>query len=577
VFCQRPLKFIVHAPVQSPTDEEGAPMSEAKTEGAARASSPGEEGSSGDGVWVGPEADADDAAPGGRFDRLRRPLLVNGVIGLALAVVVALIVWSVRGDAGEATQSTAQTSTVDTGEVTATVSANGNVAAGSTVEASFEAGGGVVRKIYVEPGEKVRRGQALARVDQTSARQSLATARAQLVSAQAAYATTVQGQTAQEQALDATSVQQAQVTVSSAQQNVANAQQTLALTRQQQEANVRRAEQSVADAQQAAQEARRAYRRDPSVENEQALQTAEDALAAARSTLATTRATRTSSIVQAQQQVETQQQALRSAQASLSSTRASVAVNQQPARDGEVESAQAQVESAEVTVQEALTAVDQTVLRAPVAGTVATVSGTVGESSTASGSSGSTDTSTGTETSATSDSSSGGGFVTLTDTRTLQVTADVAEADIAEVQLGQPVTLTLSASGREIDGQVTGVDVVETVTNNVVEYGVTVTLDRSNGVKLGQSTQVVITTGTKEGVVRVSSSALTTVGDTTTATVQAADGTTSTVPVVTGLEGDGYTEVLDGLSDGDVVVLADQGEQPTEFTFPGGGGLGGIG
>jgi hypothetical protein len=228
-------------------------------------------------------------------------------------------------------------------------------------------------------------------------------------------------------------------------------------------------------------------------------------------------------------------------------------------------------------VREALTTLDQTVLRAPVAGTVAAVNGTVGESSSAaSGSSGSSDASTGTDTSGSSTSSSGGGFVTRTDTRTLQVTADVAEADIADVRVGQSVSLTLSASGREIDGQVTGVDVVETVTNNVVEYGVTVTLDRRTGVKLGQSTQVVITTGSRDGVVRVSSSALTTVGDSTTATVRAADGTTSTVPVVTGLEGDGWTEVLDGLSDGDVVVLADQGDQSAEFTFPG-GGLGGIG
>ncbi|MFA6576898.1 MAG: HlyD family efflux transporter periplasmic adaptor subunit, partial [Nocardioides sp.] len=164
-----------------------------------------------------------------------------------------------------------------------------------------------------------------------------------------------------------------------------------------------------------------------------------------------------------------------------------------------------------------------------------------------------------------------------TGTDALQVTADVAEADIADVQVGQEATVTLSASGKETTGIVTAVDAIETVTNNVVEYGVTVTLGESKGVRLGQSTQVVVTTGSKQGVVRVSASALTTVGGNTTATVQVADGTTSTVQVVTGLEGDGYTEILSGLQDGDTVVLPEQAAAPTGFTFPGGGGLGGIG
>ena len=130
---------------------------------------------------------------------------------------------------------------------------------------------------------------------------------------------------------------------------------------------------------------------------------------------------------------------------------------------------------------------------------------------------------------------------------------------------------------RTLDATVTAVDAIETVTNNVVEYGVTVTLDDVKGVKLGQSTQVVVTTGSSQGVLRVSSSALTTIGDRTTATVQHDDGTTSTVAVTTGLEGDGFTEVLDGLAEGDLVVLPQQADASGGFTFPGGGGLGGLG
>ena len=45
--------------------------------------------------------------------------------------------------------------------------------------------------------------------------------------------------------------------------------------------------------------------------------------------------------------------------------------------------------------------------------------------------------------------------------------------------------------------------------------------------------------------------------------------------VETGLEGDSETEVLSGLSAGDVVVLPEQAGGGAGFTFPGGGGLGG--
>lgn len=163
----------------------------------------------------------------------------------------------------------------------------------------------------------------------------------------------------------------------------------------------------------------------------------------------------------------------------------------------------------------------------------------------------------------------------------LEVTADVAEADISDVEVGQVASITLSANDAAYDGVVTAVDTVETVTNNVVEYGVTVQLDKAKEVRLGQTSQVEITTGSKESVLRVSSSALTTIGNQTTATVQHDDGTTGTVVVTTGLQGDSYTEILDGLSRGDVVVLPQQDSSSGGgFTFPGGGipggGIGGA-
>ncbi len=160
--------------------------------------------------------------------------------------------------------------------------------------------------------------------------------------------------------------------------------------------------------------------------------------------------------------------------------------------------------------------------------------------------------------------------------RTLEVTADVAEADIDSVKVGQPVAVTLSADDKRLTGTVAEVADASTVTNNVVEYAVTVRLDRTKGVKLGQTAQLVVTTGEKQSVVRVSSSALTTIGNTTTAEVRGSDGSTVTRQVTTGLEGDTFTEIISGLGAGDVVVLPTQSTTgSTGFSFPGGGPVGG--
>jgi multidrug efflux pump subunit AcrA (membrane-fusion protein) len=474
----------------------------------------------------------------------RTGLILNGAIVAALLLVAAATVWTVRGG-NEKPVSTAQTVRVDTGEVTATVSANGNVASGSTLNVDFQSNSGIVRSILVKEGDKVAKGQILATVDSTSASQGLEKALAQLDSAEAAYETATQGETDEEEEKDKRSVDQAKESVESAKE-------TLALTEKQQNAAVASAEQRLADA-------KNTYSANPTAENKQAVTSAESALTSAKNS-------RDSAVLQAQQQVD-------SAQASLDSTKANVKVNQEDPKEGSVKSAEAEIRNAKAGVAEARTTLDETNLRAPIDGTVAQINGTVGEAYSArqenSSSSSSGDSGSSTST------SGGGGFITLTGADSLQVTADVAEADIADVRIGQSATVTLSASGKEVTGKVTAIDTVETVTNNVVEYGVTVALDSTSGIKLGQSTQVVITTDSKSDVLRVSSSALTTIGQRTTATVRQKDGTTRTAVVVTGLEGDDYTEILSGLSAGDTLEVPKQGSSSGGFTFPS-GGLGGI-
>jgi hypothetical protein len=184
-----------------------------------------------------------------------------------------------------------------------------------------------------------------------------------------------------------------------------------------------------------------------------------------------------------------------------------------------------------------------------------------------------------------SSSSSSTGFITLVDLTSLQVTADVAEADAASVADGQQATVTFSATSQTVQGTVTQVAVSGTTSNNVVQYPVTVTLDSvPTGAKPGASVSVVITTGSKDNVLEVPTAAITTVGNLHTATVLD-NGQQSTVQVGVGLVGNATDEITSGLTEGQTVVLTSttSTSATTNGGFPGFGGggagrrLGGLG
>jgi macrolide-specific efflux system membrane fusion protein len=152
----------------------------------------------------------------------------------------------------------------------------------------------------------------------------------------------------------------------------------------------------------------------------------------------------------------------------------------------------------------------------------------------------------------------------------------VAEADAANVHVGDRATVTFSALDRTAQGRVTSIDLQDTVSNNVVEYGVTVTLNGApHQIRLGQTASVSIVTGVARNVLTVPSSAVTTTGNTSTVTVEE-NGQQSVRPVQVGFVGDSTTEITSGLSEGDVVVVS-TGTGGTGFTFPGGGVPGGFG
>lgn len=120
----------------------------------------------------------------------RRALVVNGVLAVLLVGGAGVAFASLTGGpAGEVAPPTAR---VGRGSVIATVSASGAVESARTRSLSFGATG-TVKKIYVEAGEKVAKGQVLARLDDTAAREALDAAKASLNVAYDTDTSTAQG------------------------------------------------------------------------------------------------------------------------------------------------------------------------------------------------------------------------------------------------------------------------------------------------------------------------------------------------------------------------------------------------
>jgi HlyD family secretion protein len=248
---------------------------------------------------------------------------------------------------------------------------------------------------------------------------------------------------------------------------------------------------------------------------------------------------------------------VQTAESSLAQAQASLNLKLAGPTSQDVVIAQAAVDQAAGQLEQARANLAAAVLTAPYDGTVSALGGAVGEQV-----------------------GSGVALVTLVDTRQVRVDVVVDETDIAKIQPGQAVNLTLDAlPGQRIPGAVAVIAPVGTVTQGVVNYSVQIQVDRSRaqGIRPGMTASAQIVTESKEDVVAVPNRALRTQGRTRTVEVLDADGKTSTRQVQTGLANDQMTEVLNGLQAGDRVVLPVTTAASTNARVPGFGGPGGPG
>lgn len=142
-----------------------------------------------------------------------------------------------------------------------------------------------------------------------------------------------------------------------------------------------------------------------------------------------------------------------------------------------------------------------------------------------------------------------------------RVTIDVPLSVRALVAPGVPARVGQLATPASLDGQVTGVSVLSGTGGSPSYETVVVTDDPGQTLRAGSWADVTLTLARASDVLTVPSSAVTKVTD-TTATLEvvgaALDQTAETVTVVTGRTGGGRVEIVSGLADGQLVVLADR-------------------
>ena len=145
--------------------------------------------------------------------------------------------------------------------------------------------------------------------------------------------------------------------------------------------------------------------------------------------------------------------------------------------------------------------------------------------------------------------------IIIGDLSTLKAQVEVNEVDIANVSIGQKVSLTFSAiDGLASTGKVEKMDSLGTLTSGVVTYNVTVGFDSLDPrIKPEMSVSAAIITDTKQDVIVVPNSAVKTQNG--SSYVQVLNGQTpQNVAVETGLSNDTQTEILSGINVGDSVI-----------------------
>jgi RND family efflux transporter MFP subunit len=224
--------------------------------------------------------------------------------------------------------------------------------------------------------------------------------------------------------------------------------------------------------------------------------------------------------------------------AALDSARATLDLKKAPPREVDLAGLRAQVAQAAANADKATNDVQNIQIIAPVDGTVSDVIPDLGELIQA-----------------------GITSIKLVGTERFDIEALVPEADIANVEVGQPATITLDAYGDDVTfhGTVTAEDPDQTKVQDAVYYKIRVQIEpEGRDIKPGMTANVVVETDKRDNTIVIPLRAVRTKDD-GQKIVRIMKGDTPEERVVTlGLRGDeGRVEILAGLTEGELVVTGE--------------------
>ncbi len=154
------------------------------------------------------------------------------------------------------------------------------------------------------------------------------------------------------------------------------------------------------------------------------------------------------------------------------------------------------------------------------------------------------------------DSASSGTVVASVITRQQIAEISLNEVDMAKVKMGQKATLSFDAiEEMTITGEVTEIDTLGTVSQGVVTYGVKIAFDTQDArIKPGMSVSVEIITDIKQDVLLVPNSAIKSQNSTQYVEVMGADNIVHSQEIEAGISNDTNTEITEGIAEGDKIV-----------------------
>ena len=235
------------------------------------------------------------------------------------------------------------------------------------------------------------------------------------------------------------------------------------------------------------------------------------------------------SVNSATQDIATQKLTVKQSEADLNKTLAGNTPESINAQAAKVKQAEAQVQATDAQIQ-------KTILRAPFFGVVTKQDAKVGEIA-----------------------SPNTPVISLISEGKLEIEANVAEADIGKVMVGNSASMTIDAfPGETFSGKVGYIDPAETIVGGITNFKTKIAFDKNDPrLKSGLTTNISIKTLEKMNVLVLPQYALIENSDGVFIDKKQGEKITRT-PITIGIRShDGKVEILSGVSEGDVVVTAE--------------------